>query len=164
MGDVPRDFDVEDLKVHRIAPPPAREKKARVHLPLAGPKLPEAAPGDEDLDEAFGGSGEAGEVVAADALRERVIATLRTIYDPEIPLNVFDLGLIYEVTIDGAEVEIQMTLTAPACPVAGQIVRDVAQKVGATPGVAKSHVQLVWDPPWTKDRMSDEALLELGLL
>ena len=77
----------------------------------------------------------------------------------------YDLGLIYSVEVDDeGDVHIDMTLTAPACPVAGQIVRDVANKAGAVGGMRKSHVQLVWDPPWTKDRMSDEALLELGLL
>ncbi len=154
------DFDIEDLKVHKI--PPKTGAKKRVHLPVAGPPPPEA--GDEDLDEAFGGSGSTAEVVEPEVLKERVVDTLRTIYDPEIPLNVFDLGLIYEILVDGADVEVRMTLTAPACPVAGQIVRDVAEKVGGTKGVARSHVQLVWDPPWTKDRMTDEALLELGLL
>ncbi|MCB9617071.1 MAG: DUF59 domain-containing protein [Sandaracinus sp.] len=105
------------------------------------------------------------EPVAPDVLRERVVQTLKSIYDPEIPLNVYDLGLIYDLAVDEAgQVEVRMTLTAPACPVAGQIVTDVAERVGATAGVARVHVKLVWDPPWTKERMSDEALLELGLL
>ena len=98
-------------------------------------------------------------------MHEQVIDVLKSIYDPEIPLNVYDLGLIYGVEVqDEGDVEIKMTLTAPACPVAGQIVKDVATKVGAVKTVRKAHVQLVWDPPWTKDRMTDDALLELGLL
>ena len=155
-----KDFDVEDLKVHRIAPP---SDKARRHLPIAGAV---AVPGPEDnIDEAYGGDGERSEDIPPDELRERVITALKTIYDPEIPLNVYDLGLIYAVDIDAeGDVQIDMTLTAPACPVAGQIVRDVATKAGGVPGVRKSHVKLVWDPPWTKARMSDDALLELGLL
>jgi FeS assembly SUF system protein len=149
------DFDLERLKVHKIAPP----AKKRVHLPVAG-ALPPAA----DVDEMTVESGTA-ESVAPDVLRERVVQTLKSIYDPEIPLNVYDLGLIYDLAVDEAgQVEVRMTLTAPACPVAGQIVTDVAERVGATGGVARVHVKLVWDPPWTKDRMSDEALLELGLL
>jgi FeS assembly SUF system protein len=150
------DFDLERLKVHKIVP----AAKKRVHLPVAG-ALPPAA----DVDEAVAGRGETSERVAPDELRERVVQTLKSIYDPEIPLNVYDLGLIYELDVDDVgNVEVRMTLTAPACPVAGQIVTDVAERVGATAGVARAHVKLVWDPPWTKDRMSDEALLELGLL
>ncbi len=153
------EFDVEDLKVHRIQP---RRVGNRLHLPVAGAPAPGPA---EDIDEAFGGSGERSVALTPSELKEQVVAVLKTIYDPEIPLNVYDLGLIYgvEVSADG-DVEIEMTLTAPACPVAGQIVRDVATKTGGVDGVRKSHVKLVWDPPWTKARMSDDALLELGLL
>ncbi len=150
------DFDLERLKVHKIVP----AAKKRVHLPVAGALAP--AP---DVDEATGGSGTVTERVSPEVLRERVVRTLKSIYDPEIPLNVYDLGLVYALDVDDAgHVEVRMTLTAPACPVAGQIVTDVAERVGATDGVARVHVKLVWDPPWTKERMSDEALLELGLL
>ena len=153
------DFDIDQLKVHKITP---RKKAGRLHLPVAG--APTVAP-EDDIDEATGGDGERHEVVEAAALEEQVVEVLKSVYDPEIPLNVYDLGLIYGVRVnDDGDVDIEMTLTAPACPVAGQIVRDVAQKTGALAGVRKSHVQLVWDPPWTKARMSDEALLELGLL
>ena len=97
--------------------------------------------------------------------REAVIAALRTVHDPEIPVNIYDLGLIYDISVAAdAEVEIKMTLTAPACPVAGAIVSDVARRTGELASVARSHVKLVWDPPWSRDRMTDEALLELGLL
>lgn len=154
-----KDFDVDSLKVHRIAP---RDQggKAKRHLPVAGVR-PTDVP---DVDEAFGGD-ERTEVRPAEEVETAVIAALKTIFDPEIPLNVYDLGLIYGLQVDeSGDVEVSMTLTAPACPVAGQIVTDVATRVGAVPSVRKAHVKLVWDPPWTKDRMSEEALLELGLL
>ena len=153
------DFDVEDLKVHKIV----QRKDGRRHLAIAN-NGPSGAPADE-VDEAFGGDGERSTVVDKALLEPRVVETLKQIYDPEIPLNVYDLGLIYGMTIsDEGDVEVRMTLTAPACPVAGQIVKDVADRVGGTEGVRRSHVKLVWDPPWTKDRMTEEALLELGLL
>ena len=159
---MPKDFDVEDLKTRKIG---VQAKPSRVHLPLAGSPTPPIEEARADIDEAFGGSETTAETVAKDELHRRVVETLRTIYDPEIPLNVYDLGLIYGITVaENRDVEIAMTLTAPACPVAGMIVTEVAHKVGQTAGARKSHVKLVWDPPWTKDRMSEDALLELGLL
>lgn len=155
-----KDFDIEDLKVHRIEP--LRDGKQRVHLPVHG--APPPGPADA-VDEAFGGDDERLETAPDEEVHAQVIEVLKGIYDPEIPLNVYDLGLIYGVEVQAeGDVEIKMTLTAPACPVAGQIVKDVATRVGAVPTVRKAHVQLVWDPPWTKDRMTDDALLELGLL
>ena len=98
-------------------------------------------------------------------LRDQVEGVLRTVYDPEIPVNIFDLGLVYEIKIgDRGEVKITMTLTAPACPAAGEIIHDVQQKVEGVEGVVDCHVQLTFDPPWTKDMMSEEAKLELGFL
>ena len=98
-------------------------------------------------------------------LRDQVEGVLRTVYDPEIPVNIFDLGLVYEIKIgDRGEVQITMTLTAPACPAAGEIIHDVQQKVEGVEGVVDCHVQLTFDPPWTKDMMSEEAKLELGFL
>ena len=102
----------------------------------------------------------------ADAgIEERIVAALRTVYDPEIPVNVYDLGLIYAIDVgaDGA-VEIRMTLTAPACPVAGMMPGLVESAVRQVDGVTAVRVDLVWDPPWTKERMSDEARLQLGML
>ncbi len=160
------DFDIEDLKVHRIATPP-RDKR---RLPVAGPRppLPGAAPlsgASPAASEAEGGTGERTEVVAPEELKARVVETLKTIFDPEIPVNIHDLGLIYGIDVsEDGDVEVRMTLTAPACPVAGMIVEDVASRVGRTPGVRRSRVELVWDPPWTKERMSEDALFELGLL
>ncbi len=99
------------------------------------------------------------------ALRERVIEALRTVFDPEIPVNIYELGLIYgvEVSGDGA-VDVEMTLTAPNCPAAGQLPVEVDDKVQAVEGVTDVHVRLVWDPPWDKSRMSEAAKLELGLM
>jgi len=100
-----------------------------------------------------------------DALREQVIDAMRRVYDPEIPVNIYDLGLIYDVAIDGAgKVAIQMTLTSPACPVAGTLVREVELRVRGVEGVTDASVELVWDPPWSADRMSEAAKLELDML
>ncbi|MBI3188216.1 MAG: SUF system Fe-S cluster assembly protein [Gammaproteobacteria bacterium] len=101
----------------------------------------------------------------ADAtLEQQVIAAIRRVYDPEIPLNVYDLGLIYDLQInDQKEVAIKMTLTAPGCPVAGILPGQVADAVRAVEGISDAQVELVWDPPWNQDRMSDEAKLTLGL-
>jgi FeS assembly SUF system protein len=98
-------------------------------------------------------------------LKDRIVQGLRTVYDPEIPLNIYDLGLVYDLDVgeDGAA-HVRMTLTAPGCPVAGSLVREVHDRVRATPGVSHAKTELVWDPPWTRDRMSLEAQLELGLL
>jgi FeS assembly SUF system protein len=93
-----------------------------------------------------------------------VIEALREIYDPEIPVNIFDLGLIYKIEIaEDGTVDVLMTLTAPACPVAGELVEEVAQKVAALPGAGEVKVILTWDPPWDKDRMSEDARLALGI-
>lgn len=98
-------------------------------------------------------------------LRDKIEDALRTVYDPEIPANIVDLGLIYDIEInDGGHVKIVMTLTAPGCPVAGDIVFNVQQKAEAIEGVADAHVQLTFDPPWTKEMMTEEAKLELGFL
>lgn len=100
-----------------------------------------------------------------DALRANIVAVLRTIYDPEIPVNILDLGLIYTLDIDPeGNVNIEMTLTAPACPVAGEFPGVVESRVSEVPGVQSVHVELVWEPPWSIDSMTDEVKLELGLL
>ncbi|MDR3423666.1 MAG: iron-sulfur cluster assembly protein [Alphaproteobacteria bacterium] len=99
---------------------------------------------------------------------ERVIARLKTVFDPEIPVNIFDLGLIYKVDIDPKDgerfnVTIDMTLTTPNCPIADQIPLMVRQAVGSAEGVDDIAVNLVWDPPWDKSMMSDEARMQLDL-
>ena len=98
-------------------------------------------------------------------LYEAVVDALKEIYDPEIPVNIYDLGLIYgvDVTEDGA-VAITMTLTTPHCPVAESMPGEVELRAASVPGVREAEVNLVWDPPWGPDRMSDEARLELGML
>jgi FeS assembly SUF system protein len=98
-------------------------------------------------------------------LYEAVIQSLKEIYDPEIPVNIYDLGLIYgvEITADGHTV-VTMTLTTPDCPVAESMPGEVELRVGATPGIGDVEVNLVWDPPWNPAQMSDEAKLELGML
>ena len=97
-------------------------------------------------------------------LEGKVIEALRQIYDPEIPVNIYDLGLIYEIDVkDDDSVKVKMTLTAPACPVAGTLPGEVETKVNAVPDVKAAEVELVWDPPWSRDRMSEAALLQLGM-
>jgi FeS assembly SUF system protein len=96
-------------------------------------------------------------------LRDKIEAALRTVFDPEIPVNIFDLGLVYDIHMeDNGNVKITMTLTAPACPAAGEIVHDVQMRVEEIEGVIDCHVQLTFDPAWSKEMMSEEAKLELG--
>ncbi|KGB55224.1 SUF system Fe-S cluster assembly protein [Sphingopyxis sp. SE2] len=97
-------------------------------------------------------------------LYEAVIDALKEIFDPEIPVNIYDLGLIYNVEIDEGHVLVTMTLTTPHCPVAESMPAEVELRVGAVPGVGDAEVNLVWDPPWSPQNMSDEARLELGML
>lgn len=99
-----------------------------------------------------------------EALQEAVIAALKEIYDPEIPVNIYDLGLIYGVEINGGHALVTMTLTTPHCPVAESMPGEVELRVGSVPGIGDAEVALVWDPPWGPDKMTDEARLELGML
>ena len=154
MGD-----DIERLKIHKIKP---RTTSDHVFLPVSDVPHPPTEP----ISEAVGGSGETpSKPIEPAKVEEAVIEALKTVYDPEIPVNIYELGLIYgvEVSEDG-RAEIRMTLTAPACPVAGALVEEVAEKAGRVEGVSTSHVELVWDPPWTPDNMTDAAKLELGML
>ncbi|MFZ2996456.1 SUF system Fe-S cluster assembly protein [Sphingobium sp.] len=97
-------------------------------------------------------------------LYEAVIEALKEIYDPEIPVNIYDLGLIYGVDVNEGHVVVTMTLTTPHCPVAESMPGEIELRVGAVPGVGDAEVNLVWDPPWDPQKMSDEAKLELGML
>ncbi|MDZ7269243.1 MAG: iron-sulfur cluster assembly protein [candidate division KSB1 bacterium] len=98
-------------------------------------------------------------------LREEIIKVLETCYDPEIPVNIYQLGLVYNIDINDAhEVDIQMTLTSPMCPVAGSLPIDVENKVKTIPGVKDARVQVVWEPQWHPGMMSDVAKFELGFL
>ena len=97
-------------------------------------------------------------------LERDIIRALRQVYDPEIPVNVYDLGLIYEIKVDSDHnVYVQMTLTAPNCPMADYVVQQVKEAVEDVPGVISVEIDLVWEPVWDKSRMSEEALVELGL-
>lgn len=98
-------------------------------------------------------------------IEERIIDMLKTVYDPEIPVNVYDLGLIYKIDLqDDGELTIDMTLTAPNCPAAEFIMEDVRQKVESVDGVKAAQVNLLFEPEWDKDMMTEEAKLELGFL
>ncbi|HEX2252081.1 MAG TPA: DUF59 domain-containing protein [Thermoanaerobaculia bacterium] len=113
------------------------------------------------------------------ALEERIVQALKTVYDPEIPVDIYELGLIYDIDVEGGEaaadgaagqappagrrVKVRMTLTSPACPVAGSLPGEVEQKVQGVDGVEDAEVELVWDPPWNPSMMSEAARLELGM-
>ena len=151
--------DIERLKIHKIEP---RSTSDHVFLPQAEGHSATVEP----ISGAYAGTGEkpAGPI-DCEKVAAAIIEALQTIYDPEIPVNIYELGLIYGVEVnEDARAEVRMTLTAPACPVAGAIVEEVAEKAGQVEGVATAHVELVWDPPWTPDRMSEAAKLELGMI
>ena len=99
-----------------------------------------------------------------EALKPAILEAIQTVYDPEIPVNIWELGLIYEVIVDASNVAgVRMTLTAPGCPAAQSLPGKVAEKVKAVPGGTDAKVDVVWDPAWTKDRMSEVAKLQLGM-
>ncbi len=98
-------------------------------------------------------------------LEAQVIEALSTVFDPEIPVNIYDLGLIYDINVEPAgKVDIKMTLTAPNCPVAGSLPTEVESRIQAIPGVSDVSVELVWDPPWCTDKMTEAARLQLGMM
>jgi len=102
---------------------------------------------------------------AVEALGDRIVEALQTVYDPEIPVNIFELGLIYRVDVDDDDrVKIDMTLTSPMCPVAETLPDEVRAKVEAVQGVSGAAVEVVWDPPWHPSMMTEEAQLELGMM
>lgn len=151
------------------APPKARVSDAPEAPGSAGPDLRETFQRKRDYLEGFlsqpprPDQPEAGE--PGGDLYEAVIAALKEIYDPEIPVNIYDLGLIYDVAITpGNHAQVKMTLTTPHCPVAESMPGEVELRVGAVPGIGDAEVELVWDPPWDPAKMSDEARLELGML
>ena len=96
-------------------------------------------------------------------LKEKIIENIKKVFDPEIPVNIYELGLIYDIKIDNGDVEVIMTLTSPFCPVAGSLPKEVAARVSEVDGVKKANVELVFEPPWTMDLMSNEAKLELNM-
>jgi FeS assembly SUF system protein len=105
------------------------------------------------------------ELRSKEEIEKDVIETLKTVYDPEIPVDIYELGLIYNVDVrDDRSVEVRLTLTSPMCPVAGSLPPEVEAKVAQVPGVTASTVDLVWDPPWNPSMMSEAAKLELGMM
>lgn len=105
------------------------------------------------------------EVLEKKTLETQVINVLKTVYDPEIPVDIYELGLIYEIRIgDERDVTVVMTLTSPSCPVAESLPVEVEEKVAGIDGVKSAKIELTWEPPWDKDMMSEEALVELGLI
>ena len=105
------------------------------------------------------------EQIQSQAMESQIIETLRTVYDPEIPVNIYELGLIYNIDVQSeGKVHVKMTLTSPACPVAGELVAEVESKTRAIDGVEDVNVELVWEPTWTPELMSESAKLELNML
>jgi FeS assembly SUF system protein len=140
---------MEGKSFEQEAPAPVREEAPGMTAPVSidGAAPASMLPPEED-----------------ERLRADVIAALKTIYDPEIPADIYELGLIYDISIDAErQVAIAMTLTAPACPVAGEMPKWVENAVNAVPGVASTKVTMTFDPPWDMARMSDEARLALNL-
>lgn len=150
-------------EVEQVETPP----RARVSDVDEGAALPETVARKRDYLEGFLKQQPAAVATTepGGGIYEAIIEALKEIYDPEIPVNIYDLGLIYavEVTGDGHAV-VTMTLTTPHCPVAESMPGEVELRVGAVPGVGHAEVNLVWDPPWDPQKMTDEAKLELGML
>ena len=96
-------------------------------------------------------------------IKDKIIAEIRKIYDPELPVNIYELGLIYDIKVNGSKAEIKMTLTTPNCPVAESLPKEVKEGAMQVEGIEDVDLELVWDPPWNKDMMSDAAKLELNL-
>ena len=152
-----RERKIETEQVEGVAPPP----KARVS------DIVETFERKRDYLEGFLAQQPAEPVEAEPGgdLYEAVIEALKEIYDPEIPVNIYDLGLIYDVEITPENhAKVKMTLTTPHCPVAESMPGEVELRVGAVPGIGDAEVELVWDPPWDPQKMTDEARLELGML
>ena len=145
---------IETEEVDAVNPPPrtrVTETFERKRDYLAGFLSGETKPSDD--------------VPASEDLKNSVIDALKSIYDPEIPVDIYELGLIYDVEIsEDGDAVVKMTLTTPHCPVAESMPGEVELRVGAVPGIGDAEVELVWDPPWDPQKMSDEARLELGML
>lgn len=144
---------------------PTSPKHVGPHAPpAASAPAPVAAPSADAAPAADAPAPEPGDASPA-ALRERIIDELRTIFDPEIPVNIYELGLIYEVAVDDDGLaKIQMTLTTPMCPAAEELPPEVETKARGVAGVQKVELDLVWDPPWNPDMMTEAARLELGMV
>jgi len=100
-----------------------------------------------------------------DALRQRIIELMQSVYDPEIPVNIYELGMVYDIQVDAeGNATVSMTLTSPACPVAGSLPGEVEWRLGTLEGLKSAKVNLVWEPPWTPEKMSEAAKLQLGMM
>jgi len=127
------------------------------------PETATAHPSDLTAAPAAAPAGTA-EVMELDEVENGVVEVLKTIFDPEIPVNIYELGLVYDVDVqEGGEVKVTMTLTSPACPVAGSLPGEVQAKIEKVQGVTKAEIDLVWSPPWDPSRMSEAAKLQLGM-
>ncbi len=105
------------------------------------------------------------EELSEEQLEEKIVEIIKTCYDPEIPVDIYELGLIYNISIDeNKKAHVKMTLTSPGCPVAGTLPGEVEEKIRSVEGISEAEVEVVWDPPWTPEMMSDEARLELGFM
>src|SRR5262245_2244868 len=145
---------ITDLGMNRLNPEAAEQSPAGP-TPRAETPPPEPAPAAPAADLT---------PEQVQSLEKEVVAVLHTCFDPEIPVNIYELGLIYDLDIrPSGAVGIRMTLTSPACPVAGSLPGEVEAKVRRVPGVTSAKVDVVWDPPWDKDRMSEAAKLQLGI-
>jgi len=133
------------------------------HLPtMSGGGLPEDSPANAESQSVADITPDPAKM---DELAPKIVEALQTVYDPEIPVNIYEMGLIYDVLVDAnGQVGVKMTLTAPACPAAQSLPVEVRDKAKSVEGVTGAKVEVVWDPPWTKDRMSDAAKLQLGML
>ena len=137
-------------------------KPHRIPLPSISPEPP--PPAHPPAEPAPAPAAADGPPVPVEELREKVIDALSTCYDPEIPVNIYELGLVYDIDISPERaVHVRMTLTSPGCPVAGSLPPEVEAKVRAVPGVSAARVEVVWEPPWTMERMSEAAKLQLGI-
>lgn len=168
-----RERRIEAEEVEGVAPPPkarvsdAPVSDAPVSELVETPKVADTFARKRDYLEGFLAQKPA-ETISAEPgsdLYEAVIEALKEIYDPEIPVNIYDLGLIYDVEITpDHHAKVKMTLTTPHCPVAESMPGEVELRIGAVPGIGDAEVELVWDPPWDPQKMTDEAKLELGML
>ena len=147
-----------------VAPPPVDPAPVEPAAPAA-PAAPVEAPAKAEVAQASVDMVLEGGTVAVKEIEEKVLDVLRNTFDPEIPVNIYELGLVYETRVaDSGEVHIKMTLTSPACPVAGTLPPEVASKVRTIPGVTDVKLDLVWDPPWNPNMMSEAARLQLGMM
>jgi FeS assembly SUF system protein len=138
-------------------------KPNRVPLELDEPALPPAPPVSVPPPDAPTPATASGPIDISD-MQEKVVEVLRTCFDPEVPVNIYELGLVYGIDVEeSGDVAIRMTLTSPACPVAGSLPPEVQAKVQRVPGVRSARVEIVWDPPWTPERMSEAARVQLGM-